>query len=486
MKLHELTIFQAHELLHKREISSKELTTAVLNRIEAVDPKVGAYLTLNADEAMEQAEAADRWLASDDASGPLTGVPIALKDILVTKGLRTTAGSRILEGFIPPYDGTVVAKLRAAGAVFVGKTNLDEFAMGSSNENSAYGPVRNPWDLTRVPGGSSGGSAAAVAADECMGAIGTDTGGSIRLPASYCGIVGLKPTYGRVSRYGVIAYASSLDQVGPMTKDVRDAAILLGAIAGHDRMDSTSLRDPVPDYLHALKGQVRGLRVGLPREYFAEGLDPEVERIVRAAIETLESLGAEVREIALPHAGHAVATYYIVATAEASSNLARYDGVRYGRRAPGVRDVADMFFESRAQGFGDEVKRRIMLGTFVLSSGYYDAYYGRAQKARSLIRRDFDEAFGQVDVIVGPAAPAPAFKLGEKTADPLTMYLTDIYTIATNLAGIAGLSVPAGFTEAGLPVGLQILARPLGEPDLLRAAHALEQALGLTARRAEL
>lgn len=482
MHLHELTIHEAHRLLKKREISSKELTAALLTRIDNLNERLGAYLTITADDASAQAEAADRWLASGEAAGPLTGIPVALKDVLCTQGVRTTAGSRILENFVPPYDAAVVARLRRAGAVLLGKTNQDEFAMGSSNENSAFGPARNPWDLARVPGGSSGGSAAAVAGGLATCALGTDTGGSIRQPASLCGVVGLKPTYGRVSRYGVVAYASSLDQVGPMTRDVRDAALLLGAIAGHDPYDSTSLADPVPDYLRALTGNARGVRVGVPREYFGEGLDPEVEAIVRAGIEKLREQGAEVREVSLPHSAYAIATYYVVATAEASSNLGRYDGVRYGRRSEAARDLASLFLDTRAEGFGEEVKRRIMLGTFVLSSGYYDAYYLRAQKVRSLIRKDFTDAFGEVDVIAGPTAPTPAFRLGEKTDDPLSMYLSDIYTISCNLAGICGVSVPAGFTRAGLPVGLQLLGRPLGEPDILRAGYALEQALGLGVR----
>jgi len=481
--LHELTIHEAHKRLKKREISSKELTAAVLSRIENHDGEIGAFLEVTAERAIAQAEAADRWLGSNDPSGPLTGIPIALKDILCTRGVTTTAGSRILEGFVPPYDSTVVGKLRAAGAVFVGKTNLDEFAMGSSNENSAYKPVRNPWDRTRVPGGSSGGSAAAVAADFCMAAIGTDTGGSIRQPASLTGTVGLKPTYGRVSRFGVVAYASSLDQVGPMTKDVRDAALLLGAISGHDPMDSTSLDEPVPDYTHALKDDMRGMKVGVPDEYFGEGLDPEVERVVRAAIGRLEDAGAEIVSVHLPHTRYAVATYYVVATAEASANLARYDGIRYGLRAKDLPDIASAYFKSRGEGFGEEVKRRIMLGTFVLSTGYYDAYYLKAQQVRSLIAEDFTRAFGEVDVIVGPASPTAAFGLGEKADDPLSMYLSDIYTIPCNLAGIAGAPVPAGFTEAGLPVGLQILGRSLGEPDVLRAAYALERATDLGDRR---
>ncbi|GAB4259985.1 MAG: Asp-tRNA(Asn)/Glu-tRNA(Gln) amidotransferase subunit GatA [Deferrisomatales bacterium] len=483
----ELTTKTAHELrglLDRGEATSQEVTRAYLERIEAVDPKVGAFLTVTADLALEMAREADGRIARGEA-GPLTGIPLGLKDLLVTRGVPTTCASRILEGFVPPYDATAVARLRRAGAVFLGKCNMDEFAMGSSNENSAFGPVRNPWDLDRVPGGSSGGSAAAVAAREAAAALGSDTGGSIRQPAACCGVVGLKPTYGRVSRYGLVAFASSLDQIGPLTRDVTDAALLLQAVAGKDPADSTSVDEPVPDYRAALTPDARGLRVGVPKEYFVEGTDPQVEAAVRGAIEVLRGQGAEIREVSLPHTPYAVAVYYLVATAEASSNLARYDGVKYGLRVAG-EDLIDTYRATRARGFGDEVKRRIMLGTYALSAGYYDAYYRRAQKVRALIARDFREAFAQVDVIACPTAPTPAFRLGERTDDPLQMYLSDILTIPCNLAGLPGISVPCGFTSEGLPVGFQLLAAPFAEPVLLRAAYAYEQAGGVPNRAPEL
>ncbi|MBI5016025.1 MAG: Asp-tRNA(Asn)/Glu-tRNA(Gln) amidotransferase subunit GatA [Deltaproteobacteria bacterium] len=473
----DLTSHTAHELrglLDHREVTSEELTRAHLARIETVDPRIGAFLTVLPERAVEMARAADRRIQAGEA-GPLTGIPLGLKDVLVTKGVRTTCGSRILETFVPPYDATAVARLEAAGAVFLGKLNMDEFAMGSSNENSAYGPVHNPWDLSRVPGGSSGGSAAAVAAREAVAALGTDTGGSIRQPASCCSVVGLKPTYGRVSRYGLVAFASSLDQIGPFARDVQDAAAMLTAISGHDPLDSTSIDAPVPDFAAALTGDVRGLRVGVPKEYFVEGMDREVEAAVRTAIDTLRGLGAEVREVSLPHTEYAVAVYYLIATAEASSNLARFDGVKYGLRVDDG-DLLSTYKATRAKGFGAEVKRRIMLGTYALSAGYYDAYYRRAQRVRTLVARDFRAAFGEVDVICGPTAPTPAFRLGEKTDDPLQMYLSDIFTIPCNLAGLPGISLPCGFTAGGLPVGLQLLGAPFTEETLLRAAHAYEQA----------
>jgi aspartyl-tRNA(Asn)/glutamyl-tRNA(Gln) amidotransferase subunit A len=406
----------------------------------------------------------------------MMGMPLAIKDNICTEGVLTTCASRMLGNFVPPYDATVIRKLREQGYVLLGKTNLDEFAMGSSTENSAYGSSRNPWNLHCVPGGSSGGSAAAVAADECAAALGSDTGGSIRQPAAFCGVVGLKPTYGRVSRYGLVAFASSLDQIGPITKDVTDAALLLGVIAGHDPLDSTSADAPVPDYLKALKKKdLKKLKVGVPVEFFAEGIDPEVEQSVRAAIEELKSLGGEIVEIQLPRTDAAVATYYVIATAEASSNLARFDGVKFGLRAKETRDLLDLYMKTRQEGFGPEVKRRIMLGTYALSAGYYDAYYGKAQAVRTLIRQDFDAAFKEVNLIVTPVTPTPAFKLGEKIEDPLQMYLSDIYTISVNLAGLPAISVPCGFSRAGLPIGLQLIGRAFEEDTLLRAAHAYEQ-----------
>ena len=471
-----LTIHQARTLLDTRQLSAQELTRAVLDRIRATDGTLHSYVTLDETQALSQAEAADRSLTNSDRPPPLCGIPIAVKDMILTKDLRSTAGSKILEHFIPPYDAGVIRRLRDAGAVILGKVNCDEFGMGSSNENSAYGPTRNPWDVSRVPGGSSGGSAACVAADQAVAALGTDTGGSIRLPASFCGVVGLKPTYGRVSRFGVVAYASSLDQVGPLTKDMRDCATLLGVIAGHDPRESTSVDRPVPDYRAALGRGARGLRVGIPREYFVAGMQPEVDQAVRRAIDTLQELGAEPVSISLPHTDYAVAAYYIIATAEASSNLARYDGVKYGHRAESATDLAEMYRQTRAQGFGPEVKRRIMLGTYALSAGYYDAYYLKAQKVRRLIRHDFLRAFEQCDVIATPTAPTTAFQLGEKATDPLTMYLSDILTIAVNLAGLPGLSLPCGFDAEGLPISLQLIGQAFGEEAVLQAGYAYEQA----------
>jgi aspartyl-tRNA(Asn)/glutamyl-tRNA(Gln) amidotransferase subunit A len=475
MNLATLTLHQASDKLRQREISSCELTDAVFARIAATDDKVHAYLTLARDAAMAQAKQADARLKQDQSAAPLLGIPIAVKDNFLTLGLRTTCASKILGDFMPPYDGTTIRKLRAAGAVIIGKTNLDEFAMGSSAENSAFFPTRNPWNLERIPGGSSGGSAAAVAADQCIAAVGTDTGGSIRQPAACCGVVGLKPTYGRVSRYGIIAFASSMDQVGPLTKDVRDAALLLQAIAGHDPADSTSANLTVPQYLEALSGNIKGLRVGVPKEYFIDGMQPEVTQAVRQALSQLEKLGAIIEEISLPHTEYAVAVYYIVATAEASSNLARYDGMRFGHRAD-AKDLTETYRISRDEGFGAEVKRRIMLGTYVLSAGYYDAYYLKAQRVRTLIKKDFTEAFKRCDVIVTPTAPTTAFKIGEKTQDPLQMYLSDIYTISINLAGLPAISLPCGFDGDGMPIGLQIIGNHFDESTIMRAAHAYEQA----------
>jgi aspartyl-tRNA(Asn)/glutamyl-tRNA(Gln) amidotransferase subunit A len=476
-----LTIHELRQKLRAGEVSARETTQAVLDRIRSVDGRVKAYNWVDEADALAQANAVDRaGLARSDRA--LGGVPVALKDVLNAEGQPCTCASKILEGYISPYDATVVAKLREAGAVLLGRTNMDEFAMGSSTENSSWGVTANPWDLERIPGGSSGGSAAAVAADEAIVALGSDTGGSIRQPAALCGCVGVKPTYGRVSRYGLVAFASSLDQIGTFTKDIRDAAIMMRVIAGHDRRDSTSVPAEVPDYEAVLGADIKGMRVGLPKEYFIEGLDADVAGAVNGAVRKLEELGAEVVEISLPHTEYAVAVYYLVATAEASANLARFDGVRYGLRVPGD-GVIDMYGKTRGQGFGPEVKRRIILGTYALSAGYYDAYYLRAQKVRTLIRRDFERAFEKCDVIATPTSPTPAFKRGERTEDPLQMYLSDIFTISANLAGICGLSVPCGFTKDNLPVGLQVLGRTLDEETVFRVAHAYELSVDWRKRR---
>ncbi len=475
MKLAALTLSEAHEKLRNRDLSSTELTEAILQRITETDDRVHAYISLCWDSAREQAQRADERLREGASMDPLLGIPLAIKDNFLMRGVRTTCASKILTNFISPYDGTVVAKLRSAGSVFAGKTNLDEFAMGSSTENSAFFPTRNPWRLERVPGGSSGGSAAAVAADQCVAALGTDTGGSIRQPAAYCGIVGLKPTYGRVSRYGIIAFASSMDQVGPLTKNVLDCALMLEAIAGYDPADSTSVDLPVPPYSARLTGDIQGLRIGIPKEYFVAGMQPEVEQAVRTAIGIMEKNGARIEEISLPHTPYAVAAYYLVATAEASSNLARYDGMRFGHRAH-ANDLVESYMMSRQEGFGTEVKRRIMLGTYALSAGYYDAYYLKAQKVRTLIKRDFDEAFEHCDVLVTPTAPTTAFSIGEKTGDPLQMYLSDIYTLSVNLAGLPALSLPCGFDSETLPIGMQIIGKLFDETTVLRIAYAYEQA----------
>jgi aspartyl-tRNA(Asn)/glutamyl-tRNA(Gln) amidotransferase subunit A len=472
MSFSQMSIRQLQQALRDGKTSSVELTRACLERISATDERVNAFVTVCDESALSAAAEADRKLAAGEG-GPLTGIPIAVKDIFNTAGVRTSCGSRILENYIAQYDATAFAKLREQGAILLGKLNMDEFAMGSSNENSANGPVRNPWDLERVPGGSSGGSAAAIAAGQAFATLGTDTGGSIRQPASFCGVVGVKPTYGRVSRYGVIAYASSLDQVGPMTGCVEDAALMLGAIAGYDPADSTSVDCPVPDYLATLDDSVKGMKIGLPREYFIDGLDPAVKQAVEAAIEVYRGLGAEIVEVSLPHTDYAVACYYLIATAEASSNLARYDGVRYGVRQQEAGGLVNMYEQSRAAGFGDEVKRRIMLGTYALSSGYYDAYYLKAQKVRTLIREDFLKAFEQVDLLLTPVAPTTAFKLGEKTDDPLRMYLSDIFTIPVNLAGTCALSLPCG-QDGQLPIGLQLIGKPFDEARILQAARAYE------------
>ncbi len=467
-----LSISEASESLARREISAVELTRAHLDRIEDVEGRVRAFVTVTDQDALREAEEIDRRRAEGQALGPLAGVPLAIKDVLCTKGVRTTCSSRILEHFVPPYDATVIARLRAAGAIFLGKTNMDEFAMGSSTENSAFFPTHNPWDLDRVPGGSSGGSAAAVAAGEAMGALGTDTGGSVRQPGALTNTVALKPTYGRVSRYGLVAFASSLDQVGPFARSARDAALILQAIAGYDPLDSTSLNAPVPDYTAALTGDISGLRVGVPKEYFGEGAEPGVSAAVEAAIETLKGLGAEIGECSLPHTRYGVAAYYIIAPAECSANLARYDGVKYGLSVRNGDD--DPTAATRAAGFGAEVKRRIMLGAYALSSGYYDAYYLKAEKVRTLIRSDFASAFERFDVLVAPTSPTVAFKIGEKVSDPYAMYLNDVYTIPTNLAGNCGISIPGGFSE-GLPVGLQLIGPNLGEATLLRVADAFQR-----------
>jgi len=473
--LTELTIHELADLFRQKTATPTQAAREYLDRIAALDPKVKAYLTVTGEAALMRATEADARFEKGAPLGPLDGIPLGLKDVLCTRGVRTTCGSKILESFVPPYDATVVARLSRAGAVILGKLNMDEFAMGSSTENSGYFATRNPWDLSRVPGGSSGGSAAAVAADLAAAALGTDTGGSIRQPAAFCGNVGLKPTYGRVSRYGLVAFASSLDQIGPFAKDVEDAALVLQAIAGRDPMDSTSAALPVPDYAAGLGQGVEGLRVGIPAEYFIEGLDPEVEAAVRAAIEILKGLGAKTESVSLPHTEYGLAAYYVIGPAEASSNLARYDGVKYGLRVPGARDLIDMYSRSRGAGFGAEVKRRVMLGTYALSAGYYDAYYGKAQKVRTLVQRDFQKAFERVDVIVAPTTPTAAFKTGEKE-DPLSMYLNDVFTIPVNLAGLPGVSVPAGFTKAGLPVGLQVIGKAFDEAAVLRTAKAYEGA----------
>ncbi|MEY2519215.1 MAG: aspartyl-tRNA(Asn)/glutamyl-tRNA(Gln) amidotransferase subunit [Verrucomicrobiota bacterium] len=465
-------VTELQALLRRREVSPREVVEALHTRIQEIDPQIDAYLSLDFEEALRQAEVADVTL-------PLGGVPIAIKDMISVAGQPCTCGSKILRNYRALYDATLVRKLRAAGAIPFGKTNMDEFAMGSSTENSSVKPARNPWDLSRVPGGSSGGSAAAVAADEAFAALGTDTGGSIRQPAALSGVVGLKPSYGRVSRFGVVAFASSLDQAGPLTKTVRDSALLLNAIAGADPQDSTCLNEPIPDYTQHLGRDLRGIRLGLPREYMVDGIDPQIRAAIDAAVAQLRSLGAEVVDVSLPHTEYAVAAYYMIASAEASANLARYDGVRYGHRAENIQNLFDHYGRTREEGFGAEVKRRIILGTYVLSSGYYEAYYDRAQKVRELIRRDFGRAFEKVDALISPTSPDLAFPIGERSFDPLRMYLADVFTIAANLAGICGISLPCGFAKMNdgkqLPIGLQLLGKPLGEATILQIAHAYEQ-----------
>jgi len=486
MKPHELTIERAGSLLKNKEISSVELTRAVLDRIEAVDGKVRAYVTVDDKGALEQANAADRRLAKGDAN-PLTGIPLGIKDLMCTRGLPTTCASKILENYIPPYDATVVARLKAAGAVILGKLNMDEFAMGSTTEHSAFQTTRNPWNLDRIPGGSSGGSAAAVAADMCLGALGSDTGGSIRQPASHCGVVGIKPTYGRVSRFGLVAFASSLDQIGPLGKSVTDCAIMLDAIAGHDPQDSTSVREPVPVFADIADKGLADVTIGIPKEYTAaQGLDPQVGAAVAKAVKTIESLGARCIEVSLPHTDYAVAAYYVIAPCEASSNLARYDGVKYGFRDKEQTDLLQMYRSTRSRGFGPEVQRRIILGTYALSAGYYDAYYGKASQIRTLIKNDFATAFEKCDAVVSPVAPTPAYGIGETLDDPLTMYLSDIFTLSANLAGIPGLSVPCGFSDDGMPIGLQIMGRHFNEAILFKIARQLEAQLAIHEKKPNL
>lgn len=485
--LNQSTISELTARIAKREVSAREATQACLDRVAQVDGQIHAFISHNDADALVQAGVIDKEIAQGQGlNRPLLGVPIGIKDVLAVKHHPLNCGSKILGSFVSPYDATVIEKLRAAGAIIYGRLNMDEFAMGSSTENSAFGITRNPWDPARIPGGSSGGSAAAVAADEVIATLGTDTGGSIRQPAALCGCVGLKPTYGRVSRYGLVAFASSLDQIGPFTKDVRDTATLLKVISGHDKRDSTSVDQAVPDYAKALDGNIKGLRLGLPKEYMIGGLDPEVKAAVDAAVKQLQSLGATVEEISLPHTEYAAATYYIIAPAEASANLARFDGIRYCARVDGA-DPIELYRNTRGAGFGPEVKRRIILGTYVLSSGYYDAYYLRAQKVRTLIRQDFLNAFEKVDAIVTPTSPTAAFKIGEKSDDPLQMYLSDVFTISCNLAGICGISLPCGFTKSPkLPIGLQLLGKPFGEEAMLKIAHAYEQSTSWHRERAPL
>jgi len=475
MEIRDLTIDAARSAVEERKTTATALAELFYAKIGKDDPQIGAFLTLSKDRALAQAARMDELAAKGEELPPLGGVPVGIKDVITTKGVRTTAGSKILENFIAPYDSTAVARLEAAGAVVLGKLNCDEFAMGSSNENSAYRPVRNPRALERVPGGSSGGSAAAVAADMAVVTLGSDTGGSIRQPAAFCGVVGMMGTYGRVSRYGLIAFASSLDHIGPFGKTVKDVAQVLGIIAGRDPMDSTSAEVPVPDYVAELDKGVKGIRIGVPKEYFGEGLDGEVRAAVEAAIQKMAGLGCEVVPVSLPHTEYAIPTYYIIATAEASANLARFDGVRYGFRAQGARSLSDMYRRTRDGGFGAEVKRRIMLGTYALSAGYYDAYYRKAQQVRTLLTRDFEAAFQRVDAIVTPTSPTAAFKLGEKVDDPLAMYLADIFTVTASLAGIPGISVPCGETKGGLPIGVQIVGKHFDEAGILRLAHAYER-----------
>ena len=482
MELYDQTIHQLHELLRTKQLSAVELTKQVLTRIDQVEPQIGAFITECRDLAISQAEAADRMLAKGEG-GPLCGIPLSIKDVLCTKGVRTTCGSKILEPFVPPYDATVITRLKEQGAVMVGKVSMDEFAMGSANENCAYGVPKNPWNTKHICGGSSGGSAASVASGECIASLGSDTGGSVRQPASHCGVVGMKPTYGRVSRFGLLAFASSLDQVGPLTKDVRDCALMLNSIGGYDPRDSTSVKETMPDFTAALTSDLRGMKIGIPSEYFGAGLDPEVRAAVENGITQLRQAGAETVEVSLPHTEYGIAAYYILAPAEASSNLARYDGVKYGYRNQDATTLLEMYKTSRSQGFGPEVKRRIILGTYALSSGYYDAYYKKASQVRTKIVEDYQKAFASCDALVSPVTPAPAWRLGEKAGDPLAVYLSDAMTICTNLAGLPAISLPCGFSAAGLPIGFQIQGPHFQEGTLLKIAYSLEQALGISQRR---
>ncbi len=486
LELYRLTITELRDLLNNREISVPDIVNAIYRRIDTVEDRVKAFVTLTKEKAMEMAEKAQKEINSEIQNKKyMIGIPLAIKDNMCTKGISTTCSSKILFNFTPPYESTVTSRLTGQGYILIGKTNMDEFAMGSSTENSGFHVTKNPWDLERIPGGSSGGSAAAVAADECIAALGSDTGGSIRQPAALCGVVGMKPTYGRVSRYGLVAFASSLDQIGPITKNVRDSAILMNAISGRDPFDSTSAPVPVPDFTAVLGRDIKGMKIGIPEEYFIEGMDKEVERSVKEAIRTLESLGAIPIEVSLQHTGYAVATYYVIAMSEASSNLARYDGVKYGLRSEG-KDLMDIYMNTRAKGFGAEVKRRIMLGTYSLSSGYYEAYYRKSQQVRTLIKKDFEDAFRTVDVIVTPTTPTAAFKIGEKTSDPLQMYLSDIFTISVNLAGVPAISIPCGFTSDNLPVGLQFIGKHFNEESIIKLAYAYEQSTDWHRRRPEL
>lgn len=485
MELYSLTISETRSLLDRKEVSVRDLVGSFYRRIDAVEERIKAFVTITREDALKRAEEVQGRIGEAQSTKPLLGIPLAIKDNICTKGVLTTCSSKILYNFMPPYESSVTSRLITEGYILIGKTNMDEFAMGSSTENSGFHVTRNPWDLERIPGGSSGGSAAAVASDECIAALGSDTGGSIRQPAALCGVVGMKPTYGRVSRYGLVAFASSLDQIGPITKNVRDSALLMNIISGHDPLDSTSAPLPVPDFRAVLGREIKGIKIGVPKEYFIEGMDREVEVSVKEAIRKLESLGAIPVEVSLPHTGYAVATYYILATSEASSNLARYDGVKYSFRAEG-KDLIDMYMNTRAKGFGAEVKRRIMLGTYALSSGYYEAYYRKAQQVRTLIKQDFEKAFQVVDIVVTPTSPTAAFKLGEKIADPLQMYLSDIFTISVNLAGVPGISIPCGFTSNNLPIGLQLIGKDFDEEAILKVAYAYEQSTDWHKRKPEL
>jgi len=486
MELHNLTILEANKLLAKKEISSQELTRSILDRINAVEDKVDAYITITEPEAMEQARLADKAI-SEGNHLPLTGIPLSIKDLMCTKGISTTCASKILENFVPQYDATVIKKIKKAGAVIVGKVNMDEFAMGSSTENSSMKVTRNPWNLSRIPGGSSGGSAASVSADMCLGSLGSDTGGSIRQPASHCGVVGMKPTYGRVSRFGLVAFASSLDQIGPLTKDVSDCAVMMNGICGHDPQDSTSVPKDVPDYLSALNNGLKGVKIGIPKEYYeTKGLNPDVSKALSQAAKTMEDMGAECVEVSLPHTEYVVATYYVIAPSEASSNLARFDGVRYGLRDKEKDGLIEMYKSTKSKGFGPEVQRRIILGTYALSAGYYDAYYKKALQVRTLVMEDFKKAFQTCDVLLSPVAPNAAFKIGENIDDPLTMYLSDIFTISANMAGIPGMSVPCGFSGDGLPIGMQLMGNHFEEEKLLKVAYNFEQATDFHKRKPEI